>query len=46
MLLHAVPSTIASAPRPAVSEKGNRDSDALKENEQMFHTWSALLYNA
>lgn len=45
MLLRAMPSTIASASAPAVSE-GNRDSDALNENKQMFHTLSASLYNA
>ena len=45
MLLHAMTNTIASAPGPAVSGKGNRDSDALNENEQMFHSQFASLYN-
>lgn len=46
MLLHAVPSTIASAPGPGVSGKGNRDFHALNENEQMFRTRPASPYNA
>lgn len=44
--LHAMPSTVASAPGPGVSGKGNGNSDALSENEQMFHTQSASLCNA
>lgn len=46
MLLHAMPSTIASAVGPGVSGEGKRDSGALNENEHAFHTWSASLYNA
>lgn len=39
-------STTACSPGPAVSGKADRSSDALKENEQLFHTWSDSLYSA
>lgn len=45
-LFNAMPSAIASAPGPAVSEKENRGSCDLNKNEQMFHAWSASSYNA
>lgn len=38
--------TTACALGPAVSGKANRGSDALKQNEQLFHTWSDSLCNA
>lgn len=39
-------STTVCALGPAVSGKANRGSDALKQNEQLFHTWSDSLCNA
>lgn len=45
MLFNAMPSAIARAPDPAVSEKENRSPGALDKNEQMFHTWSASPYS-